>query len=161
MAGIGFELRKLIRGQLQLAVDGLRLCRHHQFRSPWILSIIAVLLSVSSHCRWSYRRCWSPNSRRGYLSDRLQPDPDRLVQLAFTLYSADRIFEKEHYRLLPNLTACAGVIVVSGVLSYPIGMLEFPQQAVLRLLFAATFVVLCCVWVTAICFPDSRPTRRS
>ncbi|QOX80174.1 exopolysaccharide Pel transporter PelG [Trichlorobacter lovleyi] len=153
MAGIGFELRKLMKGDSYSSLLMAYAYAGIISSGPWILSIIAVLLiGVIS----------LPVVIPALLVSKFQTVVTYLiafsliltglVQLAFTRYSADRIFEKEHYRLLPNLNGLLlVVIVVSGVLSYPIGLLEFPQQSLFfRLLFAATFVVLCCVWVTAI-----------
>lgn len=153
MAGIGFELRKLMKGESYSSLLMAYAYAGIISSGPWILSIIAVLLiGVIS----------LPVVIPALLVSKFQTVVTYLiafsliltglVQLSFTRYAADRIFEKEHYRLLPNLNGLLLVVItISGVISYPVGFLAFPQQSLLfRVLFAATSVVLCCVWVSAI-----------
>lgn len=153
MAGIGFELRKLMKGESYSSMLLAYTYAGVISSGPWVLSIIAVILiGIIS----------LPTVMPPALVSVFQTVVTYLiafsliltgtVQLAFTRYSADRIFEKEHFRLLPNLNGLLMlVILISGLLSYPLGLLSFPEQSLIfRLLFAATFVVLCCVWVTAI-----------
>jgi uncharacterized membrane protein len=153
MAGIGFELRKLMKGE---SYSSLMLAYAYAgiiSSGPWILSIVAVLLiGVIS----------LPVATPPTLVAKFQTVVTYLiafsliltgmVQLSFTRYAADRIFDKEHHRLLPNLNGLLLVVItVSGLVSYPISFIGFPQHSLFfRLLFGATFVVLCCVWVTAI-----------
>lgn len=153
MAGIGFELRKLMKGD---SYSSLLLAYTYAgiiSSGPWILSIIAVLLIGFLSL---------PVVIPAALVSKFQTVVTYLiassliltglVQLSFTRYAADRIFDKEHYRLMPNLNGLLLVVMLlSGLIAYPVGLLLFPQQTLFfRLLFAATSVVLCSVWVTAI-----------
>ncbi len=153
MAGIGFELRKLMKGKSYSSLIVAYTYAGVISSGPWVLSIIAVLLiGVIS----------LPVMVPADLVSRFQTVVTYLiafslmltgfVQLSFTRYAADRIFDREHHRLLPNLNGLLLVVIaVSGLLSYPVALVAFPQQSLFfRLLFAATFVILCCVWVTAV-----------
>lgn len=153
MAGIGFELRKLMKGE---SYSSLLLAYTYAgiiSSGPWILSIIAMLLiglislpvviPAALVAKFQTVVTWLIAFSLILTG---------LVQLSFTRYSADRIFEKRHHRLLPNLNGLLTlVIAVSGALSYPFAIWKFPEQSLhFRLLFASTFVTLCAVWVTAI-----------
>lgn len=153
MAGIGFELRKLMKGESYTSLIFAYAYAGIISSGPLILSIIAMLLI-------------------GIISLPFVIPPDLVakfqtvityliafslvltgvVQLSFTRYASDRIFEKEHNRLLPNLNGMLLLtMVVSGSIAYPIAVLMFPEQSLFfRLLFAATAVILCSVWITAI-----------
>lgn len=153
MAGIGFELRKLLRRDSFLAVLQTYAYAGIISSGPWVLSIVAVLIiGVIS----------IPVVIPHFLVAQFQTSITYLialsliftgfVQLAFTRYSADRIFEKEHFRLLPNLNGLLLVAsVTGGTLAFPLTMILFPATSLIfRMLFATTFVVLCCVWIAAI-----------
>jgi uncharacterized membrane protein len=153
MAGIGFELRKLMKGDSYSSLIMAYAYAGIISSGPWILSIIAVLLiGVIS----------LPVVIPALLVSKFQTVVTYLiafsliltgtVQLAFTRYSSDRIFEKQHNRLLPNLNGLLLVsMTASGVVAYPLALFMFPEQSLFfRLLSAATAVVLCSVWITAI-----------
>lgn len=153
MAGIGFELRKLMKGESYSSLLMAYAYAGIISSGPWILSIVAVLLiGVIS----------LPVVIPALLVSKFQTVVTYLiafsliltgtVQLAFTRYSSDRIFEKQHNRLLPNLNGLLLVsMTASGTIVYPLALFMFPEQSLFfRLLFAATAVVLCSVWITAI-----------
>lgn len=153
MAGIGFELRKLMKGESYSSMLLAYTYAGVISSGPWVLSIIAVILIgiISLPAVMPPLLVSVFQTVVTYLIA-FSLILTGLVQLAFTRYSSDRIFEKEHYSLLPNLNGLLTlVILASGLLAYPLGLIAFPEQSLLfRLLFGATFVVLCCVWVTAI-----------
>jgi len=153
MAGIGFELRKLMKGESYSSMLLAYTYAGVISSGPWVLSIIAVILIgiISLPAVMPPLLVAVFQTVVTYLIA-FSLILTGLVQLAFTRYSSDRIFEKEHYSLLPNLNGLLTlVILASGLLAYPLGLIAFPEQSLLfRLLFGATFVVLCCVWVTAI-----------
>jgi uncharacterized membrane protein len=153
MAGIGFELRKLLRRDSYFSLLQTYAYAGIISSGPWILSIIAVIVIGVIAVPFVI-----PN----VLIAQFQTSITYLiafsliftgfVQLAYTRYSADRIFEKEHFRLLPNLNGLLLVVTACGGLtSFPLAFTLFPATSlVFRLLFATTFVTLCCVWVGAI-----------
>lgn len=153
MAGIGFELRKLLKRDSYFSLLQTYTYAGIISSGPWVLSIISVLVIglistpfvIPAVLVSQFQTCIT------YLIA-LSLIYTGLVQLAFTRYCADRIFEKEHFRLLPNLNGLLLVITTSGgLLSFPLALLLFPAHTLLfRLLFATTFVVLCCVWAATI-----------
>ena len=153
MAGIGFELRKLMKGESYSSMLLAYTYAGVISSGPWVLSIIAVMLIgiISISGASAITQVGVFQTVVTYLIA-FSLILTGVVQLAFTRYSADRIFDKEHYRLLPNLNGLLTLVIfVSGMLSYPLGIIYFPEQSVIfRLLFSASFVVLCCVWVAAI-----------
>lgn len=153
MAGIGFELRKLLKRDSYLSLLQTYAYAGIISSGPWVLSIIAVivigLVSVSVVIP-TFRIAQFQTSITYLIAASLIFTG--LVQLAFTRYCADRIFEKEHFRLLPNLNGLLMIVTaLGGLLAFPFAIIFFPENSLYyRLLFATTFVVLCDVWVAAI-----------
>ena len=153
MAGIGFELRKLLKRDSYFSLLQTYAYAGIISSGPWILSIIAVLVIgiisvpvvIPAVLVSQFQTCIT------YLIA-LSLIYTGLMQLAFTRYSADRIFEKEHFRLLPNLNGLLLIVTtLGGIVAFPLVLCLFPETSIIfRLLFATTFVVLSCVWVAAI-----------
>ncbi len=153
MAGIGFELRKLLRRDTFSSLVMAYTYAGIVSSGPWVLSIVAVLIIGVI----SVPVVLPPDLVRQFQTVLTYLIAGSLIftgllQLSFTRYSADRIFSKEHYRLLPNLNGLILLVTVaSGVLAFPTVLLVFPQQSLLlRILIASCFVTLCNVWVAAI-----------
>ena len=153
MAGIGFELRRLMKRDSFFA-----LLQGYSYAGvissgPWILSIIAVLtigfISLPVVIPPSLVADFQTSVTNLIAASLIFTG---LFQLAFTRYSADRIFDKEHSRLLPNLNGVILLVTCIGAcLAYPVAILLFPENSLaFRLMFAATFVVLSCVWICTI-----------
>jgi uncharacterized membrane protein len=150
MAGIGFELRRMIRKDTYWGL--LRAYAYAGIISsgPWLLSIIAILiLGILSN----------PFIVPTFLITQFQTSLTYLIavsliltgalQLSFTRYVSDRLFEQERDRVFPNFNGVSLVTTAaSGTLAFPFALLFFPDQSpVFRLLFAASFVVLCNIWI--------------
>ena len=75
-----------------------------------------------------------------------------LVQLAFTRFISDRLFEKQQDLVLPNLHGLLLVVlVVAGALGSLALFVVLPGQGLLyRLLMLAGFTLMCGVWVLTI-----------
>lgn len=153
MAGIGFELRKLLQREtftsLMLAYTYAGVISS----GPWVLSIVAVLIigiiSVPVVIPPELVRQFQTVLTYMIAGSLILTG---LIQLAFTRYSADRIFNKEHFSLLPNLNGLLFVVTTtSGLLAFPAAILLFPELSMLlRILISSCFVTLCCVWIAAI-----------
>jgi hypothetical protein len=130
MAGIGFELRKLLKRDSLLGADaGLRLRRHHQLRP-----VGAVDPRHAGH-----RRDEPVGGGAGIPDHQFQVSVTYLiavsliltgfVQLAFTRFVADRLFEKRATIILPNFNGLLlWVTLVSGLLAAGAAGL-FPAQS--------------------------------
>ena len=153
MAGIGFELRKLLKRDSYFSLLQTYAYAGIISSGPWVLSILAVIIIgiisvpvvIPDILVSQFQVCIT------YLIA-LSLIYTGLIQLAFTRYCADRIFEKEHYRLMPNLIGLLFLVtIVGGAVAFPATYFLFPKNTLyFRLLFATTFVMLSAVWIGAI-----------
>jgi polysaccharide biosynthesis protein PelG len=152
MAGIGFELRRMLqkesiggRGQAYAyaAVIG---------SGPWVMSMVAILAIGLIHTRAN-----SPTDFVGqfqvsitYLMafSLILTSP---LQLLFTRFIADRLFERRHRLVLPNLFGALIVtFLTSGVLGEIALALWFDGTAFYRQCMLTAFVTLCGIWIVVI-----------
>ncbi|MGD7366096.1 exopolysaccharide Pel transporter PelG, partial [Ralstonia pseudosolanacearum] len=153
MAGIGFELRKMLRRDSLLGL--LRAYTYAGIISsgPWILSIVGILLiGILS----------LPFVIPGVLITQFQVSVTYLIavslivtgplQLALTRFTSDRLFEKRADLVLPNYHAVSFVITLGAAwLGSIVVLFVFPQQsAIYRVLMLAGFVVMCNIWIAVI-----------
>jgi uncharacterized membrane protein len=153
MAGIGFELRKILRRNSLLS-----LMQAYSFAAvissgPWILSIFGILIIGMLNYTVAVP---------GLYIVQFQVSVTYLIacsliltgaiQLAYTRYTADRLFEKNISAIGASFYSVTLIVtVVSGALCLPCIVFLFPQQSVLfRLLFLASFVVLSNIWIATI-----------
>jgi len=153
MAGIGFELRKLLRrenysGLLQAyAYAGII------SSGPWVLSIIGILaIGLLS----------SATAGSSIAISRFQVSVTYLiaaslvitgvVQLGFTRFIADRLYEKKDALVMPNFNGLMLVVIaVSGSIGIAVLLIFFRGQPNLyRVLMLSGFVIMCCIWVATI-----------
>jgi uncharacterized membrane protein len=149
MAGIGFEIKKILRRDSYLAMFSAYAYAGIIGSGPWVLSILGVLIIglfslgvVLPHV----------------LITQFQVTITHLIamsliltgflQLGFTRYIADRLFEKNTDAILPNFI---GAIFITTLIGMALALFAFPEQdAVYRLLLIANFVVLCNIWIATI-----------
>lgn len=153
MAGIGFELRKLLKkdsytGLLQAyAYAGII------SSGPWILSIIGILViglfSASMVTPSSQITQFQVSVTYIMVSSLVLTGG---VQLAFTRFIADRLFEKKVAMVMPNFNGLMLItMIVSGGLGIPVVLTLFPQQSDgYRILLLAGFVIMCCIWIATL-----------
>lgn len=153
MAGIGFELRKILKRD-----NFLSLLQAYGYAAiissgPWVLSIVGILIiGVLSYA------VVVPD----VLIAQFQVTVTYVIalsliltgpfQLALTRFTADRLFEKRLGLVLPNFHAVTlSVTLLGGGLGLACVILLFPQQTVLyRLLLLAGFVIMCNIWIATI-----------
>lgn len=152
MAGIGFELRRLLRKESYLSLLQAYGYAGLISSGPWVLSIVGVLLI-------------------GVLSVGTSGDRGELVQflvsvtwlmagsliltgplqLLFTRFIADRLFENRPEVVLPNLM---GALTLSSLMALGIGIpvlaWGFDASSVYALSLLATFVVLSDIWIVVV-----------
>jgi len=153
MAGIGFEFRKLLQKDTYWGLVQAYGYSGIVSSGPWILSIVGILLVgiysmtvvvppaavVQFQTAVTHLFCWSL-----ILTG--------IVQLAFTRYLADRMFEKRNDLVTPGfngllmiVTLCAGIIGLIGAL------VLFPESSNLfRLLMMAGYVIMSAIWCATI-----------
>ncbi|MDE2089744.1 MAG: exopolysaccharide Pel transporter PelG [Gammaproteobacteria bacterium] len=153
MAGIGFELRRLLRhdnytGLLQAyAYAGLISA------GPWIISILGVLfLGIISlgHVSPDIFVSQFQTSLTYLISSSLIFTG--IFQLSFTRYVADRLFARETARILPNLNGLLMLVMgLGGALAIGAAHWFFAGQGLAyQLLMIGSFSVLCGIWTVAV-----------
>lgn len=153
MAGIGFELRKLLQRDSLLSLLRAYVYAGVISSGPWVLSIIGmVMIGFFSFA------IVSPN----YLITQFQVTITNviaysliltgLLQLAFTRFIADRLFENKADIVAANYHAILLLItVVAGSLSFIVSLTLFPEQSVAyKVLMVATFVIVCNIWIATV-----------
>ncbi len=162
MAGIGFELRKLLQTK-----SFLGMLRAYGFAGaissgPWLLSISSVL-AIGILGRDS--------GAAGQSMVRFQVSVTYLIastliltgglQLALSRFCADRLFEKKPYLVLPNLL---GAITLTSLCSGAIGTLLvatlFREPLAYRVLMVATFVTLSNIWIVVVVLSSLKAYRQ-
>lgn len=146
MAGIGFELRKLLRRDSLLGLMQAYAYAGVIGAGPWVLSIIGILFVGMMAV---------PVVRPTVLVAQFQVSVLYLiavsllltgfVQLAFTRFVADRLFERRPQMVLPNfhgLLLCVALVAGSWLFA--------GTSLCYRLLGGAGFVILCLIWVATI-----------
>ncbi len=152
MAGIGFELRKILSRDSYTATLRAYVYAGLISSGPWVLSIISVMVIGVM----SLGVVVPELLIRQFLVSVTYLMASSLIftggaQLFFTRFISDRLFEKRQELILPNLIGILLVVTVSsGVLGFLLLSLLFDQPFLYRLLMLANFVVLCNLWLTII-----------
>jgi len=74
------------------------------------------------------------------------------VQLAFTRYIADRLYENHPESILPSFNGMLLIVTMaSAIVGMPVIFFLFPEQSILyRLLLLSAFILMCAIWVSAV-----------
>jgi uncharacterized membrane protein len=153
LAGIGFELRKLLRKESYTSLFQAYAYAGIISSGPWILSIIGILaigmLSVSVVLP-NFQIVQFQISVTYIMVSSLVLTGG--VQLAFTRFIADRLYEKKDSMVLPNFNGLMLlVIVVCGVLGLLAILTLFRDESdAYRVLMLSGFVIMCCIWVATL-----------
>jgi uncharacterized membrane protein len=153
MAGIGFELRKILKRDNLLSLLQAYSYAALISSGSWILSIVGILIiGVMSYA------IVVPSS----IIVQFQVSITYVIslslvftgifQLALTRFTADRLFQKHTDTILPNFHAVSlTVTVAGGAIGLCCVVFLFPHQSVMyRLLLLAAFVIMCNIWIATI-----------
>lgn len=153
MAGIGFELRKLLQ---QRSYSGLLRAYFYAGvigSGPWVLSILGILLigifSLGTVVPDVLISQFQVTVTYLILTSLILTS---FVQLGFTRFVADRLFVKDEAAVLPNfLGLLLAAIVVSVALALPAVVFLFPQQSALyRFLLLLGLPTMSAIWIATI-----------
>jgi len=153
MAGIGFELRKLLKKQTYAGLLQAYAYAGLISSGPWVLSIIGIMLiGVLSLGLVFPKEAISQFQVTVTYLFLISLIGTGLVQLSFTRFVADRLFEKNEAAVLPNFN---GLILLalgtSLALALPVAAFLFPEQTVLyRLLFMLGLGVMSAIWIATV-----------
>lgn len=153
MAGIGFELRKLLKKDTLFGLLEAYTYAGIIGSGPWVLSIIGILIIGLLSTAVVVP---------AYLVTQFQTSVTYLIassliftgcaQLAFTRFVSDRLFEKRNDLILGNLNGLLmGTVVVASLLGTLAIFVALPGESVAyRILMLAGFVLMCCIWIITI-----------
>ncbi|KAF0807083.1 hypothetical protein A6D6_01082 [Alcanivorax xiamenensis] len=153
MAGIGFELRKLMRRDTLLGMLRAYAYAGVIGSGPWVLSILGILIvGLISVSVVSPATAISEFQVTVTYIIAFSLILTGILQLAFTRFCADRIFEQRESMVLSNFGGVTLVVTAAaGVLSMLVSVFLFPQQSVLfRIVAVASFVVVSNIWIATI-----------
>ncbi|MCX7069272.1 MAG: exopolysaccharide Pel transporter PelG [Methylococcales bacterium] len=152
MAGIGFRLRNLMNDE---SYSGL--LKAYTFAGiissgPWILSIVGILLIGIFNTENGYTQPFVGEFQISvtYLMafSLLLTSP---LQLMFTRFISDRVYEEKEDWILPNLLgAILLVVVISGALAIILLNSVFNGSVLYRVLMLTGFVILSVIWIVVI-----------
>ena len=154
MAGIGFELRKILREDRLLSLTKVYGYSAILSSGPWAVSIIAIVIVgflnlVSYDPYYANFKFQVVSSYAFILATSLITIG--ILQLPLTRYVADLIFKNKEDEVLPTYF---GSIVVSWVVSLPIviplyNYIFYDQTTMFILGTISVFLVLCAVWISS------------
>lgn len=153
MAGIGFELRKLLQKQSYFGLLQAYVYAGIISSGPWVLSIIGVIfvgfLSLGVVFPHTLIVQFQVSVTYLILSSLIFTG---FIQLAFTRFIADGLFKKQDERVVPNFNGMLLIVTaISGTFGTLAMFLFFSGMSLsYRLLMLSGFVILCAIWVVTI-----------
>ncbi len=153
MAGIGFELRRLLRKNTLLGLVEAYAYAGIIGSGPWVFSIIGILLvgifSASVVVPSSLVTQFQTSVTYLVACSLMLTS---LVQLAFTRYISDQLFKKTREIILPSLN---GLMLIVVMVASALGTLSLftllPDLGLLyRLLMLSGLVLMCAVWIMTV-----------
>lgn len=153
MAGIGFELRKILSGQTLTDTMSAYFYAGLISSGPFVLSILGILLIgllTSSVVEPPYKVVQFQVSVTYLIAFSLILSG--AFQLAFTRFMSDCLFRKQNDLVLPCYNGvCLTLTLISGGIGLILMFTLFSQQSIAyRLLMMMGFVVLCNIWMAVI-----------
>lgn len=155
MAGIGFELRKILKADRLLSLTKVYGYSAILSSGPWVISILAIVLvgfinlanmgEVSDAFRFQVVITYAIALASSLIIT-------GILQLPFTRYVADLIFNKREDEILPSYFGAIFMAWVLGIPTVvPFYLWVFQDQSVVFLIgVVSTFLILCGVWISSI-----------
>ena len=153
MAGIGFELRKLLRKQTFVVLLEAYVYAGVISSGPWVLSILGVLvIGLMSLGAVTPDVLISQFQITVTYLFALSLILTGVVQLSFTRYVADQMFAKNDLAVMPNFNGLLLLVMsFTLMLGLPAVAFLFPEQSALyRLLFVAGLSVMSAIWIATV-----------
>lgn len=153
MAGIGFELRKLLKRDSLLGLLQTYTYAGIISSGPWVLSIVGILIigvmSVAVVLPTILIAQFQVSVTYIIAVSLILTGT---VQLAFTRFTSDRLYEKKLDVILPNFNGLIlWTTVLSGLLGVAAALFLFPHESLMyRLLMLAGFVILSNIWIATV-----------
>jgi len=149
MAGIGLELRKMLRRHTYTGNVMAYSYATMVSSGPWLLSIFGILILNLLYLDRGYAVLHTSQfiTTLTYLIS-ASLILSGFLQLAFTRYVADRVYLKELEAIVPNFNGALLIVTItSGTIGFLFSMFFLSELSLLyRVLFYSSFVILCDVW---------------
>ncbi len=156
MAGIGFELKEIIKEKSITAVFKTFGYSAVLSSGPWVISMIIILGIGLSNIYLYHTQDPTQTMLKAsvtYVSAlAISSIYTGLYQLPFTRFIADKIYEKKYYLILPNFIGVV-ILTIAGALLISIALAIFifdSQSNLFILLYITLFVILSSVWIANI-----------
>ena len=152
MAGIGFELRRILVKDSYTSTLRAYIYAGLISSGPWVLSIISVMLIGIV----SLGGITPENQVRQFLVSVTYLMAVSLIltgglQLYFTRFISDRLYQHKGDIILPNLLGILGLVTVfTGFTGAALVLLLFDQSLLFCVLLVTNLVVLCNLWMVII-----------
>lgn len=153
MAGIGFELRKLLKKQSYMGLLEAYAYAGIIGSGPWILSIFGIMLvgvmSLGIVVPHLLIAQFTVTVTYLFMTSLVITG---VVQLSFTRFVADRLFHKDGAAVLPNFNGLVLLAaLVSMAITLPCALFMFPEQTVLyRILLVMGLTIMSSIWVATV-----------
>lgn len=152
MAGIGFELRKILAKDSYSSTLRAYVYAGLLSAGPWVLSIISVMLigimSIGVVFPELLVRQFLVTTTYLFATSLITTGG---LQVFFTRFVSDRLFEKKPEVILPNLLGIMLIATIfAGLLAFVLLWWLFDEPFLYRLLVLTNFVTLCNLWLVII-----------
>lgn len=148
MAGIGFELKRILKEGSLISIIKVYSFSTILSAGPWLASILAISIVGYISQDFSNTAATKFQISVTYLFA-FSLIFSSLFQLPLVRYVADRIYEKDNARIIPNLGGALILIMGGGMLfMLPLAGYIFREETVIfMILFISSFVTLCGIWL--------------
>jgi uncharacterized membrane protein len=151
MAGIGFELRKHLRKESYIDLLRAYVSAGIIGSGPWVISISSMLCIAALAKRSGDEGLMTPFLATVTYLMATSLILSGLLQLMFTRFVADRLFEKREQSVAPNVIGALLVTTVgAGILGSLAALLLFEGYHSYRLFLVVAFVTLCDMWILSV-----------
>lgn len=152
MAGIGFELKKMLKDETWFGLAKTYAYAGVISSGPWVLSIVGIMLVgvISLSNRNASGEVAAFLVSVTYLMS-VSLILSGLLQLLFTRFIADCLYREQRNIVLPNLLGALGITsAVSGGVGLVLALLFFRHDWVYACLMLANLVLLCNMWIVLV-----------
>ncbi len=155
MAGIGFELRKILKKDRLLSLAKVYTYSALLSSGPWVISIVAIILvgfinlshfgTISEVSKFQIVITYAVALASSLIIT-------GIVQLPFTRYVADLIYNDREDEILPSYFGAVFLAWVLGIpIIIPFYLWIFDSHSLIFVFgVVSTFLVLCAVWISSI-----------
>jgi polysaccharide biosynthesis protein PelG len=152
MAGIGFELRKILKRESFVSLIQAYGAAGVISSGPWIISILSIfaigVMTIQGTVSSAFVSGFQVSVTYLMATSLILTGP---LQLSLTRFVSDRHYEKRYTLILPNVFgAITLVTVVSGTLAAAVLTCCFSGSVLYRLLMLAGFVMLSNIWIVVL-----------